>query len=934
MTIYLLLVFLSGISALIFENLWFRLAGLLLGNSVWSSALVLAGFMSGLALGNLIATRLEARVRRPLRLYSGLELCIGLSGLGLVLLLPDLTTLLLPWMQAKLGSPVQLNLLRLTVAFLLLLVPTTAMGATLPVLMKHLAARSESFGERLGGVYGANTLGAVLGVLACEILLVPSLGVRGSGLVAAGLNGAVAIASVLLWSREAGSGPQAAAEPAAPVRASHSSMALLVAAFLLGAVFLALEVVWFRFQLLFFSSVSINFALMLAVVLGGMAMGGLAASILFRRVKDPVGLIPAAAFLCGISLVASYGLFHRVLDFAFRLPILTGVFTSTAFLALPVSVLSGFLFTLIGQALHRNGYSQGGATGLLTACNTIGATAGSFAAGFYLISRLGIEKCFLLFAVIYGIAALLLVLAGLSGDWPARRKTSLLTGMAFLVSLFLFPFGRMEGKYLQVPVSVLNEFGEKRVAFREGQLETIQYLLKTTLGRPDYFRMVTNNHSMSASDPASRRYMRLFSNFATVLHPAPRTAALLCVGVGNTAKALTEDPRLQSIDVVDISRDVVEMTSVVYPDPSTNPLKDPRVRVHLEDGRFFLMTAREHYDVITAEPPPPHHAGVSSLYSREFFQLAKERLAPGGMLTYWLPVHDLRVAEAKAILQAFLAAFPDGSLWAGSGLNWMMVGCKPPFLGVTEAAFRSWWAQPAWASHLDDLGLPAAEDLGALFIADGERLRNWLGATPPLTENWPQRINAAAWQESSDSAAFLEFMNPKDIRRNFQGSPTLKSLLPEGLHPGSSERLDRQFLVNAILTVPGPADIVRLLHQRPQDPLLIKVAFWRHYFDFDRADRILAAEPGLQGEGFAEHRAQLALRSGALVEAAGWLAKVDGPRSAGYLSLRIYCLQRAGDAEGAQRLAGYLLAHTPAARKPATLAFLAWVAALPTASRL
>jgi spermidine synthase len=124
-----------------------------------------------------------------------------------------------------------------------------------------------------------------------------------------------------------------------------------------------------------------------------------------------------------------------------------------------------------------------------------------------------------------------------------------------------------------------------------------------------------------------------------------------------TAKALTEDARFTSIDVVDISPDIPDMLRVVYPNWSDNPLYDPRVRLHLEDGRFFLATTRQRFDVITAEPPPPHYAGVANLYSTEFFQSVADRLNPGGIVTYWLPVHDLKLVEARAIVAAFLEAF-------------------------------------------------------------------------------------------------------------------------------------------------------------------------------------------------------------------------------------------------------------------------------------
>ena len=188
--------------------------------------------------------------------------------------------------------------------------------------------------------------------------------------------------------------------------------------------------------------------------------------------------------------------------------------------------------------------------------------------------------------------------------------------------------------------------------------------------------------------------MRLMAYLPRILHPAPRNAALLGLGLGVTAQGLTDDERLDAIDVVDISRDIPAMLKTVYPAAGESPLDDPRVRLRIEDGRFFLQTSGRGYDIITAEPPPPHFTGVAGLYSREFFQLVERRLNPGGVVTYWLPVHDLKVAEAQSIARAFLDVFPDASLWAGSGLDWILMAAKPTVRPVTSEQFGDWWRRP------------------------------------------------------------------------------------------------------------------------------------------------------------------------------------------------------------------------------------------------
>src|SRR5436190_2093537 len=192
--------FASGASALIFETLWFRQAGLAFGNSVWASSLVLSGFMAGLALGNTLAAALGRRVRHPVRLYAIAEAVIALTGVGLVYLFPVLGAALAPLFRPLLDHPWALNPLRLVVAFVLLLIPSTAMGITLPLLTKALLRDDRSFGRVLGALYGWNTLGAMTGVVAGEMFLVGALGVRGTALAAGALNlAAAAVAALLAW---------------------------------------------------------------------------------------------------------------------------------------------------------------------------------------------------------------------------------------------------------------------------------------------------------------------------------------------------------------------------------------------------------------------------------------------------------------------------------------------------------------------------------------------------------------------------------------------------------------------------------------------------------------------------------------------------------------------------------------------------------------
>ena len=275
----------------------------------------------------------------------------------------------------------------------------------------------------------------------------------------------------------------------------------------------------------------------------------------------------------------------------------------------------------------------------------------------------------------------------------------------------------------------------------EGVTGTLQYLRKDYLGQPYYYRLVTDGYSMSSTDRSAARYMKLFAYFPEAVQQNPKNALLICFGTGSTASALVEDKRLTSIDIVDISRDVLRGSRIVYPGTDKNPLDDPRVTAHVEDGRFFLLASRKKFDIITAEPPPPMMAGVVNLYSREYFELMRDRLNDGGMVTYWLPVFELSPADAKAILRAFADVFEHASLWTGDNFNWMMVGVKKPRGPKPATDFPRPWADPFLGPGLRDIGVEEPAQLGALFMLDGEAMAAYLGDARPLTDNYPKRLS-------------------------------------------------------------------------------------------------------------------------------------------------------------------------------------------------
>jgi spermidine synthase len=786
-----LIFFLSGASALIFESLWFRLAGLSLGNSVWSASLVLAALMGGIALGNVLVARYHRYISQPVRLYAGLEFTIGIGGIVVVLLLPMFSSILGPALSGLTELPIVLNTVRLAVAFGILVVPAIAMGATLPVLVHAMSRHDANFGSGLGWLYGWNTLGAMSGVILAELALVPVFGILNSGMIALTLNLLAAVIALQMSLVEEQTSAPSAVEVNENNKADSRTRRFLFVGFLSGALMLALEVVWFRFLLLTRDGTSLIFAAMLAIVLAGIAVGGLVAGHLFRR-DDKAYLWLRHVMAGSASLVVlTYWGYDILSDSRNVQDISTFAFVCYAsFLMFPVAFLSGVSFTMVNRAVKDRLGASARTAGIATFYNTIGAMLGSLVAGFVLLPTIGMEISFFLLSAGYLLLALVAPMEEQTPGSPLLWGRGLLA--TALVSLVVFPFGLLQQSYFGPTVDHLP--GHSLVATREGLTETLRYYQRDVFGQPKYYRLVTNGHSMSATSIAAKRYMKLYVYLPLALNPEMKDALLISYGVASTAKALTDSQGLENIDIVDISSDILEMSSIIYPSDD-NPLRDDRVQVHVEDGRFFLNTTAKRYDLITSEPPPPKLSGVVNLYSQEYFDLIRKHLNPGGYASYWLPAQQLKPTDTLAIVKAFCNAFDDCSLWSGGGLEWMLMGSNGAHGRVDISQFSAQWQDPSVANELVALGFETPAQMGSLFMADSELLEQVTADVAPVADNYPSRISSDYINTRDRIELYDRLMDEGERRIRFRYSKLIDNLWPESLQNESEAYFEYEALI-------------------------------------------------------------------------------------------------------------------------------------------
>ena len=806
------------------------------GSSVWSTTLVLSSFMGGLTIGAALVARYGSRISGLLRGYAVAEATVAASGIAITHLLPAFTSIAARFADLQ-GDAWLANAGRFMAGFAILLVPATAMGTTLPLLAASLTRAGGLFGPALGWAYGWNTLGAVAGALVAELILIPRVGVGGSAYVAGAL---CVIAAAGGWRLGAGGWGSEGLTQAERQQSRRAPPALLLASFFCGAALLALEVVWFRFLTMFVLSTTLAAAVMLAVVLASIGAGGLIASAWLARSPLAWRHLPALACGAGVVVVATYAGF-QFMTWGVQIAGWPRTVWLACALTAPASILSGALFTFTGAAVDTVVRDGARTAGSVVLANTAGSMCGPLLATFVLLPRIGLEGSFFVAAIAYALVGLLAI-PGLQSSGARLRSPGLVGAAALLAAaLAVFPHGLMQRAYFTRIAAPYAGDGSSIIATREGPSETILLMQQRWLGEPVYTRLVTNGFSMSGTNVSALRYMRYFVYWPLAVHRGPmRNVLVICYGVGVTAGAARDIPDVETIDVVDISREVVAMSDTVYT-ADAHPLHDSRVRVHIEDGRQFLQATPRRFDLITGEPPPPRTPGAVNIYTREYFQLVHDRLADNGIATYWLPVgRPDPGTNVNAIVTAFCDVFADCSLWNATPFDLMLAGTRGS-LGrvapVAEDDFVRPWTIPALRARLAEVGLELPQQIGATFLGDAAYLRELAAAAPPLVDDYPHRLiprprhpslsDPGYGRDAAVTAQYERALDPARARAAFESSAFIKSVWPDRVLTATLPYFDHQRSINGVFWNSGrPVRDIDRLHRLLSETPLRTLPLW------------------------------------------------------------------------------------------------------------
>ena len=734
---------LSGATGLIYEVLWARMLGLVFGATTLAVSTVLAAFMGGLALGSALAGRLAQRIRKPLSVYGLMEILIALYALLVPLLfrwIDDVYALI--WQQLQPGY-FTFSLWRFFLSGVVLLVPTTLMGATLPVLAAALVRSSGRDSNSVTRLYACNLVGAILGTLAAGFVLLPWLGVRATIAVAAGLNIVVGVVAIFLQRRV-----QSHAEVVETVEdsvvADDGRGFWFFAALVSGFVTIGTQVSWTRVLTMIIGSSTYAFSIVVALFLIGLAFG---AWIVTRKDRAPRlrSTILVVEVLTALSLLFSLFVLNKIpallINLGLRLQIaswsglLALQILSATLLILVPAVLMGMVMPLVLVWASSEGKRAVARVGRSYAVNTVGAIAGAFITGFVFIPKAS-TRFTLLFA-----ATCCLIVAGVayrpvssSGD-PALKR-SLAIGLTFVFVIVLFIVApRMNLADLSIGAydSLVRVIAQTREGVQEGDTTAgpnVHELLMYEEGPTatvsvrrdrDTVSMAINGRTNASDSIYDMPTQVMLGQLPLLIAPRIDNGLIIGYATGVTVGAMLQSP-IQSVTCVELEPGTVA-GSEFFNHINNRPLDDPRTNLIIDDARTFLRVTPNRYDIIVSEPSHPWVPGVANLFTQEFFELGRERLKDDGIWVQWVQIYQLSTESLRSVLATYHKVFPHVLVFRVGGLNkgkdLLLIGSNRP-MNLDRLSER--FADPRIAAELARVELKSEADVRGWFVCDESKL--------------------------------------------------------------------------------------------------------------------------------------------------------------------------------------------------------------------
>ena len=738
-----------------------------------------------------------------LRVYGTFEIVIAAMGLALAAVLPHLgavSALVSSYVREPSGwfaLSTSSYFARAGIAVALLTPITLLMGGTLTLLIRHLVRTDlEVGGWRVAVLYGINTAGAALGAVVTDFALVPAAGLWGTQMVAVFFN---ALAGVGAWylaripdqqtvrlkpdtttgkKRQKGLRqgvrsvrlqpdrasvrsvrlqPEVADAPSVAVQpngaADHESpsgtraVVLTSAALAMtGLASLGMEILWFRHFNILLGGFRAVFSLLLALILVGIGAGSFIGGAVYRRSGRPAEWLMIAQGLFVASTLFGFAAADvNVInnDPAGRGPgsllpdgamPAVGALAEIWFNAKPMlaeifipALLMGFSFPLGNAVIQHAERSVGRRAGVLYLANTVGGVCGSLVAGFVLLPMLGLQTGT---TILMALATLAIVPLYFASGRPLR----VFAGSLAIAGAALGLWSQLPADHVTMRALGRTPNNEQRLLVSDGLTELIAVTEAPDKGRTLY----TNGHAMSSTLPLSQRYMRALAHIPLLSMDNPETVLVIGFGVGNTTHAATLHPSVRRVELADLSRDVLAHAEY-FAAANKDVLLDPKVVVHINDGRQHLqMQPDGSYDLVVLEPPPIAYAGVSALYSREFYALARTRLKPNGYISQWLPAYQVPSETALAMVRAFVDVFPESVLLSGAESDLLLLGANGDRIEIDPDHVASTLSNSAAVrADLDRISLGTLHEIVGSFVGSRRTLADATRDVTPVMDDRP-----------------------------------------------------------------------------------------------------------------------------------------------------------------------------------------------------
>ncbi len=733
---------LSGFSALIYQSIWSQYLGLVLGHAAYAQTLVLMMFMGGMALGSWWVSRISLRFARLIGLYALVEGMIAVAGTVFHPVFGAYTEFSQGVVLPALADSAWATAWQWGSAAALIAPQTILLGATFPLIASGILRFGvDRDGEVLGTLYFTNGIGAAIGVLCATFLLLPRWGLPGALLVAAGINAVLAVCTAYL-SRHSGEAewrpqPVAAAEAkgsTAQASLRRLSRALLAATFLSSAASFAYEISWVRLLNQALGTTLHGFELMLAAFIAGLALGGLwvrRRAMVVRDVALYAGYVQIAMGACALLsvpiLASSFEWVAWIM--AALAPTAQGYLLyslATATIAIlvmvPAAFFAGMTLPLFTTALLREGAGER-AVGQIYAANTLGAILGVLAAVHLLMPRLGVSLTLVTAAAV----DVLIGIALLRGVSPRRwaPKVVVASLAAALLLALVVRFGLPERAMQASGVFRHGQTTAKTehlLFYKDGATASIavnraaNVSVISTNGKPDA------GLTGSADEPSSDEVtMLMLGALPLALHPNPERVALIGWGSGLSTHTVLGSPVPKQVDTIEIEHAMWEGAKL-FNERNWRAYEDPRSAVRFEDARRFLSGGVAPYDVIVSEPSNPWVSGVASLFTKEFYAIAKRHLKDDGLLIQWVHLYEMSDALLAEMVAALLVEFPNSDVYLTNFADLIVVGAK----GKLGEASNEPWRHAQLARELRRVGLDSADDLKVRRIGGPATLRNFV----------------------------------------------------------------------------------------------------------------------------------------------------------------------------------------------------------------